>query len=124
MPAEIETILRDQEVVKALAGLITAVLLALAGLLTLGVNKLRKIAALSEITKEQVTNSHGTNLRDDFDSLKESIESGFRRMDHQFGEMHDRQMVTDRRIEGVEANARTEHDRIWKALDQNPPKSP
>lgn len=121
MPAEIDTILRDQEVVKALAGLITAALLALAGLLTLGVKKLREIATLSEITKEQVTNSHGTNLRDDFDDLKESIESGFRRMDHQFGEMHDRQMVTDHRIEGVENSARAEHERIWKAIEKTTP---
>ena len=70
------------------------------------------------VTKEQVTNNHDTNLRDDVTELKILMTDGFRRMDHLFGESHDRQVITDRRIEGVEMTARVEHERLWKALEK------
>ena len=111
MPADIDVILRDQEVVKALAGLITAVLLALTGLLTLVYRKLTK-------TNEQVTNNHGTNLRDDLDEVRDLIHDGFRRMDHKFGEVHDCQQSEARERQSLDDRIQAEHARIWKAIDE------
>ena len=126
MPPELEPILKDPGVIEAMVAVVIAVLTAVTALLGFGVKRLRDLqkisAATSEqvaVTKEQVTNNHDTNLRDDLTELKTLMTDGFRRMDHQFGEAHDRQVITDRRIEGVETNARQEHERIWKALEKN-----
>lgn len=125
MPPELEPILKDPGVIEAMVAVVIAVLTAVAALLGFGVKKLRDLQKLSTetskqvaVTKEQVTNNHDTNLRDDLTELKTLTTEGFRRMDHQFGEAHDRQVITDRRIEGVEMNARQEHERIWKALEK------
>ena len=126
MPPEIEPILKDPGVIEAMVAVVIAVLTAVTVLLGFGVKRLRDLQKLSTetseqvaVTKEQVTNNHDTNLRDDVTDLKILVTDGFRRMDHQFGEAHDRQVITDRRIEGVETNARQEHERLWKALEKN-----
>lgn len=125
MPPELEPILKDPGVIEAMVAVVIAVLTAVAALLGFGVKRLRDLQKLSTetskqvaVTKEQVTNNHDTNLRDDVTELKTLMTDGFRRMDHQFGEAHDRQVITDRRIEGVEMNARQEHERIWKSLEK------
>ena len=126
MPPEIEPILKDPGVIEAMVAVVIAVLTAVTALLGFGVKRLRDLQKLSTetskqvaVTKEQVANNHDTNLRDDLTELKTLMTDGFRRMDHQFGEAHDRQVITDRRIEGVETNARQEHERLWKALEKN-----
>ena len=125
MPPELEPILKDPGVIEAMVAVVIAVLTGVAALLGFGVKRLRDLQKLSTetskhvaVTKDQVTNNHDTNLRDDVTELKVLMAEGFRRMDHQFGESHDRQVITDRRIEGVEMNARQEHERIWKALEK------
>ena len=125
MPPELEPILTDPGVIEAMVAVVIAVLTAVAALLGFGVKRLRDLQKLSTetseqvaVTKEQVTNNHDTNLRDDVTDLKILVTDGFRRMDHLFGAAHDRQVITDRRIEGVESNARQEHERIWKALEK------
>ena len=125
MPPELEPILKDPGVIEAMVAVVIAVLTGVAALLGFGVKRLRDLQKLSTetskhvaVTKDQVTNNHDTNLRDDVTELKTLMTDGFRRMDHQFGESHDRQVITDRRIEGVESNARQEHERIWKALEK------
>ena len=125
MPPELEPILKDPGVIEAVVAVVIAVLTAVAALLGFGVKRLRDLQKLSTetseqvaVTKEQVTNNHDTNLRDDVTDLKILVTDGFRRMDHLFGESHDRQVIADRRIEGVESNARQEHERIWKALEK------
>ena len=125
MPPELEPILKDPGVIEAMVAVVIAVLTAVAALLGFGVKRLRDLQKLSTetskqvaVTKEQVTNNHDTNLRDDVTDLKILVTDGFRRMDNLFGESHDRQVITDRRIEGVESNARQEHERIWKALEK------
>ena len=125
MPPELEPILKDPGVIEAMVAVVIAVLTAVTALLGFGVKRLRDLQKLSTetskqvaVTKEQVANNHDTNLRDDLTELKTLMTDGFRRMDHQFGEAHDRQVITDRRIEGVETNARVEHERIWKALEK------
>ena len=125
MPPELEPILKDPGVIKAMVAVVIAVLTAVTALLGSGVKRLRDLQKLSTetkeqvaVTKEQVTNNHDTNLRDDVTDLKILVTDGFRRMDNLFGESHDRQVITDRRIEGVETNVRQEHERIWKALEK------
>lgn len=73
-------------------------------------------------TRQQTVNNHGpdgkdVNLRDQLDDIQEEMRSGFKRMDHQFGEVHDRQIRTEYRLEGVESRAASEHERIWKHLN-------
>ena len=73
-------------------------------------------------TRQQTVNNHGpdgkdVNLRDQLDDIQEEMRSGFKRMDHQFGEVHDRQIRTESRLEGVESRAASEHERIWKHLN-------
>ena len=125
MPPELEPILKDPGVIEAMVAVVIAVLTAVAALLGFGVKRLRDLQKLSTetkeqvaVTKEQVTNNHDTNLRDDVTDLKILVTDGFRRMDNLFGESHDRQVITDRRIESVESNARQENERIWKALEK------
>ena len=67
--------------------------------------------------KDQTVNTHGPdgkndNLRDQLDRMEKNMTDGFRRMDHQFGEVHDRQQATDKR-------ALEEHHRIWDAIGKN-----
>ena len=125
MPPELEPILKDPGVIEAMVAVVIAVLTAVTALLGFGVKRLRDLQKLSTetskqvaVTKEQVTNNHDTNLRDDVTELRILMTDGFRRMDHLFGESHDRQVITDRRIEGVESSARQEYERIWKALEK------
>lgn len=122
MPPEVEPILRDPEVIEAMVAVVIAVLTTVAALLGLGVKKLRDLQKATKAIDYQVVNSHGpdgkdVNLRDQIDRVEATLSEGFRRMDHQFGEVHDRQIVIERRIEGVETNAREEHARIWKAVE-------
>lgn len=79
---------------------------------------------------EEVSNSHGTNLRDDVDrimkgvdDLTETTRQSFRRMDHQFGEMRAdvqdvRDDVQDERAERRmdEQTNRDEHKKIWEEI--------
>ena len=67
--------------------------------------------------KDQTVNTHGPdgkndNLRDQLDRMEKSMTKGFNRMDHQFGEVHDRQQSTDER-------ALEEHKRLWDAIGKN-----
>jgi hypothetical protein len=108
--------------VVAIIGVVTAGFVALSRMLTRRLDQQGEHVA--EV-KEQVSNSHGTNLRNDMDEIRdlviaqgEEMREGFRRMDHQFGEVHDRQIQTERRVEGVESRATEEHHRIWQALDK------
>lgn len=78
-------------------------------------------AVAATATHEQVANTHTVNLRDDLDAFREEMREGFRRMDHQFGEVHDRQIQTERRVEGVETRSVEEHHRIWQAIDHAAP---
>lgn len=103
--------------------------------------KLEVIKSLASDAKEQTTNSHGTNLRDDIDDLAASVaqlagqvasigadmRDGFRRMDHQLGEVHDRISASegrlnqvDARITRVDEHAETERSRLWDAVKEHP----
>ena len=77
-------------------------------------SKFSPIAKDVKDTKEQAVNTHGPdgkndNLRDQLDRMEKSMTKGFNRMDHQFGEVHDRQQATDDR-------ALDEHHRLWDAI--------
>lgn len=122
MPPEIEPIVRDPEVIEAMVGVVIAVLVALTALLGLGAKKLRDLSKATKAIDHQVVNDHGPggkndNLRSQIDRVEAAVAEGFRRMDHQFGEVHDRQIDITHRVEGIEVNARVEHERIWKALE-------
>ena len=94
----------------ALAGVITALMLYLKA-------KLDRQQADLKAVKYQTENSHGPdgkddNLRDQLDRMEKAMTKGFNRMDHQFGEVHDRQQATDER-------ALEEHKRLWDAIGKN-----
>ena len=122
----------NPDVVEGMVAVLVGILALLAAIIGLGVKKLSDMKKATEevketatATKEQVTNNHSTNFRDDvtglvktLDALSDTVNEGFRRMDHQFGEAHERQVITDRRVEGVETNARQEHERIRKSIER------
>ena len=91
----------------ALAGVITALMLYLKA-------KLDRQQADLKAVKYQTENNHGPdgkddNLRDQLDRMERVVTDGFKRMDHSFGEVHDRQQATD-------ARALEEHHRLWDAI--------
>ena len=91
----------------ALIGTITALMLYLKAKFD---KQQRDLAAV----KDQTVNTHGPdgkndNLRDQLDRMEKAMTTGFNRMDHQFGEVHDRQQATDER-------ALEEHKRLWDEL--------
>ena len=121
-----EEILTHPEVIKMVIGAIVAILGAVVALAAAAKRwadaRFKPIASAVKATQQQTENNHGpdgkdVNLRDQIDDIQAEIRSGFRRMDHQFGEVHDRQTLTDARVEGIESRASTEHARIWKAIE-------
>ena len=91
----------------ALAGVITALMLYLKA-------KLDRQQADLKAVKYQTENNHGPdgkddNLRDQLDRMERVVTDGFKRMDHEFGEVHDRQQATD-------ARALEEHKHLWDAI--------
>lgn len=126
MPPEYKEVMTRPEVLAMLATVIVAVLGALAALAGLAKRWAdRKFAPIQEgvaAVRYQAENEHGpfgkaVNLRDQLDEIQAEMRDGFKRMDHQFGEVHDRQIQQDRRIQGVENRVSEEHTRIWKALE-------
>ncbi|MCF2705804.1 DUF2746 domain-containing protein [Arcanobacterium haemolyticum] len=67
----------------------------------------------------QVSNDHGTNLRDDLDTMRDEIRDGFKRMDHQFGEVHQRQEREAEERQALDRRSASEHERIWKAIENH-----
>ena len=119
LPPEYQTVFTKPEVIALVVGLISAVLIALTAIAMMAKRWAdRKFSPISE----QVVNNHGkdgkdVNLREQIDEMQAEMREGFRRMDNQFGEVHDRQIQQDRRIQGVENRASEEHARIWKMLE-------
>ena len=67
--------------------------------------------------KDQTVNTHGPdgkddNLRDQLDRMERVVTDGFRRMDHSFGEAHDREIQTTHRIENLEERAEADHKQL------------
>ena len=126
LPPAYEEALTAPEVVSLVVGFIIAVIAALTALATLAKRWAdRKFAPIQEgvaAVRYQAENEHGPegkndNLREQMDRIEHGMADGFRRMDNQFGEVHDRQIQQDRRIQGVENRASEEHARIWKSLE-------
>lgn len=131
MPPELDPVLRDPNVIEAMVVVALGVLSLIGALLGLGVKRIRalqkataEITESTAITKDQVTNSHHVNFRDEVTEVKDAVtdlreimETGFRRMDHQFGEIHDQvaREAVDR--QALDARAQEEHSRIWQALN-------
>ena len=118
------------------ASIIVAVLVALGGALIAFAtaakrwadSKFTPIAKAVQETKAQAVNNHGPdgkdiNLRDQIDTIQREMREGFRRMDHQFGEIHDRQIqeaedrqAVDSRLQALDRRAQSEHTSIWDAI--------
>ena len=96
MPPEVESVISDPSVVEAMVGVVIAGLGVIGGLLGWAVKRLNAVQKKVVATNEQVTNNHDTNLRDDVTEIKDLMAKGFQRMDHQFGETHDRIERLDR----------------------------
>lgn len=151
LPEPIHTVITAPEVITALTLVVVGVLTWFTVRLKRSTDRMRETV---DQTHEQVTNTHTTNLRDDMDGVSGGIETlrrliqsvsdqqaqmaeklasvdfrqadGFRRMDHQFGEVHDRQQreAEDRQalgeqIRDVEHRATEEHARIWRAMKKD-----
>ena len=116
--------------------IIVAVLVALGGALIAFAtaakrwadSKFTPIAKAVQETKAQAVNNHGPegkniNLREQIDTIQTEMRDGFKRMDHQFGEIHDRQIqeaedrqAVDSRLQALDRRAQSEHASIWDAI--------
>ena len=115
--------------VVALGGLITAI-----GVSVKNLAEVRAMRGEQEKIREQVQNSHGTNLRDDLDhigALVTDVQRGQRRHDVELGRVQDTQRDMQRALtDGLERladadaedrrRADQEHDRLWRALTPSP----
>ena len=118
-PAEIAALL------VALGGLVSAI-----GVTTKSLAEVRAMRVEQEQIREQVQNSHGTNLRDDMDGIRDAlgdVQAGQRRHDSELARVHDTQRDIQRAMtEGLERLAdadaedrrRADHEyaRIWHVL--------
>ena len=118
-PAEIAALL------VALGGLVSAI-----GVTTKSLAEVRAMRVEQEQIREQVQDSHGTNLRDDMDKIRDAlgdVRAGQRRHDSELARVHDTQRDIQRAMtEGLERladadaedrrRADHEHARIWHAL--------
>ena len=114
VPPPLIEVLSADEVKTALISLIVALVGAITALMLYLKAKLDRQQADLKAVKYQTENNHGPdgkddNLRDQMDRIEAVMNQGFRRMDHQFGEVHDRQQATDER-------ALEEHHRLWDEL--------
>ena len=114
VPPPIIEVFSADEVKTALIGLIVALAGVITALMLYLKAKLDRQQADLKAVKFQTENNHGPdgkddNLRDQLDRMEKSMTKGFNRMDHQFGEVHDRQQATDER-------ALEEHKRLWDEL--------
>ena len=116
-----EEILTHPEVIKMVIGAIVAILGAVVALAAAAKRwadaRFKPIASAVKATQQQTENNHGpdgkdVNLRDQIDDIQAEIRSGFRRMDHQFGEVHDRDIQTTHRIENLEERAEADHKQL------------
>ena len=114
VPPPIIEVFSADEVKTALVGFIVALLGLGASLMLYLKHKFDSQQADLKAVKHETVNNHGPdgkddNLRDQIDRVERVVTDGFRRMDHSFGEVHDRQQATD-------ARALEEHKRIWDEL--------
>ena len=117
VPPPIIEVFSADEVKTALIGLIVALAGVITALMLYLKAKLDRQQADLKAVKHETVNNHGPdgkddNLRDQLDRMEKAMTKGFNRMDHQFGEVHDRQQATDER-------ALEEHHRIWDAIGKN-----
>ena len=114
VPPPIIEVFSADEVKTALIGLIVALVGAITALMLYLKAKLDRQQADLKAVKHETVNNHGPdgkddNLRDQIDRVERVVTDGFKRMDHEFGEVHDRQQATD-------ARALEEHKRLWDEL--------
>lgn len=135
MPPEYQEVMTRPEVITLVVSLITAVLLALTALAMMAKRwadrKFAPIQAGVAAVRYQAENEHGpdgkdVNLREQLDEIQSEMRDGFKRMDHSFGEVHDRQQaeIKDRQalateVKALEERATREHTRIWEQLDNH-----
>ena len=114
VPPPIIEVFSADEVKTALISLIVALVGAITALMLYLKAKLDRQQADLKAVKYQTENNHGPdgkddNLRDQLDRMERVVTDGFKRMDHSFGEVHDRQQAAD-------ARALEEHKRLWDEL--------
>ena len=115
VPPPIIEVFSADEVKTALIGLIVALAGVITALMLYLKAKLDRQQADLKAVKHETVNNHGPdgkddNLRDQIDRVERVVTDGFKRMDHSFGEVHDRQQATD-------ARALEEHKHLWDAIN-------
>ena len=116
VPPPLIEVFSAEEVQTAMVGLIVAIVGAITALMLYLKAKFDKQQKDLSAVKDQTVNTHGPdgkndNLREQLDRMEKNMTVGFRRIDHQFGEVHDRQQATDDR-------ALEEHHRLWDAINR------
>ena len=85
----------------AVAAVITAI-----GSLTKVLAEVRAMRVEQGVIREQVQNSHGTNLREDMDVIRDEMRGGFAALDRRVTAMHDEVVVLRGEVVEVRDDAR------------------
>ena len=128
LPPPVIEIVTDKQVIAAMVGLIVAALGAIAaGFIALGKMFLARVdSKITEMTthtketaekvsevRDQVSNTHEVNFRDDIDSFREEMRDTLARQDRKL----DKSMGEIRRdIHGINERSLEEHKRLWDEL--------
>ena len=118
-----EEIISNPGVIEGMVTLIIAVLATLTGAAVYAGKKIAAQAKQLDAVQHQVVNGHGPdgkndNLRAQMDRIETIVNSGFRRVDKQYGELH---RVVTQETEDRQALQRAKdssHERIWRAIDE------
>ncbi|MFT0849026.1 DUF2746 domain-containing protein [Actinomycetaceae bacterium L2_0104] len=130
MPPEVQAAVTTPEILTAISTLIVIFLGVVTAKLT---SKLKQIQEDTAEAKEQVTNSHSVNFRDEVTQIGSDVKvisatlrkiSEIQRSQgHQIGEIKDYQIqesrdrqAVDARLQALDRRAQSEHASIWEAL--------
>ena len=130
MPPEVQAAVTTPEILTAISTLIVIFLGVVTAKLT---SKLKQIQEDTAEAKEQVTNSHSVNFRDEVTQIGSDVKvisatlskiSEIQRSQgHQIGEIKDYQIqesrdrqAVDTRLQALDRRAQSEHASIWDAL--------
>ena len=130
MPPEVQAAVTTPEILAAISTLIVVFLGVVTAKLT---SKLKQIQEDTAEAKEQVTNSHSVNFRDEVTQIGSDVKvisatlskiSEIQRSQgHQIGEIKDYQIqesrdrqAVDARLQALDRRSQSEHASIWDAL--------
>ena len=134
MTPEIQEVVLTPDVIAGISGVLATILGVLAAGLGVIISRLKKIRKDTEVAKDQVTNAHSQNFRDEVTGIDKKVDILVANLDklselqnsqghqlgeikaHQIQESRDRQAL-DARVQDLGRDAKKEHSKLWDAIN-------